>query len=256
MPSRAPWPGECDIDDRLVGCRRALAAASAASSRGVAQCLGVRWRIRAAVLAVVAAAGVSLLRLSPRRRRRAFRRSGQAIQIRLDRRRPARRHSGRDLQGAAAIVPRSTCPARAGNRSASSSSRDGPAGRHIEAAQPGVRPHRAELRRLSRRDLSRNPRRARRSWSPACRPTLDLGRFAKFLTDCALDERFNPWQVVQAAERAGAQIPDRPAAAAICGGAGDARGADPGALQVPLSGPRGDAGSRPLRYVRAGEGAA
>jgi hypothetical protein len=34
---------------------------------------------------------------------------------------------------------------------------------------------------------------------------LDLARFAKFLTDCALDERFNPWQVVQAAERAGAQ---------------------------------------------------
>jgi hypothetical protein len=33
---------------------------------------------------------------------------------------------------------------------------------------------------------------------------LDLGRFTQFLTDCALDERFNPWQVVQAAERAGA----------------------------------------------------
>jgi hypothetical protein len=33
---------------------------------------------------------------------------------------------------------------------------------------------------------------------------LDLGRFTQFLTDCALDERFNPWQVVQAAEQAGA----------------------------------------------------
>jgi hypothetical protein len=32
---------------------------------------------------------------------------------------------------------------------------------------------------------------------------LDLSRFARFLTDCALDERFNPWEVVQAAERAG-----------------------------------------------------
>jgi len=33
---------------------------------------------------------------------------------------------------------------------------------------------------------------------------LDLGRFTQFLTKCALDERFNPWQVIQAAERAGA----------------------------------------------------
>ncbi len=33
---------------------------------------------------------------------------------------------------------------------------------------------------------------------------LDLGGFTQFLTQCALDERFNPWQVVQAAERAGA----------------------------------------------------
>jgi hypothetical protein len=32
---------------------------------------------------------------------------------------------------------------------------------------------------------------------------LNLARFAQFLTDCALDERFNPWQVVQAAERTG-----------------------------------------------------
>ena len=32
---------------------------------------------------------------------------------------------------------------------------------------------------------------------------IDLGRFTQFLTDCALDERFNPWQVVQAAERTG-----------------------------------------------------
>src|SRR3954463_8351087 len=32
---------------------------------------------------------------------------------------------------------------------------------------------------------------------------IDLGRFAQFLTDCALDERFNPWQVVQAAQRTG-----------------------------------------------------
>src|SRR5437764_7754956 len=32
---------------------------------------------------------------------------------------------------------------------------------------------------------------------------LDLARFAQFLTSCALDERFNPWQVSQAAERAG-----------------------------------------------------
>lgn len=31
---------------------------------------------------------------------------------------------------------------------------------------------------------------------------VDLGRFARFLTQCALDERFNPWQVVQAAETA------------------------------------------------------
>ena len=34
---------------------------------------------------------------------------------------------------------------------------------------------------------------------------LDLGRFTQFLTQCALDERFNPWQVVQAAERTGAR---------------------------------------------------
>ena len=33
---------------------------------------------------------------------------------------------------------------------------------------------------------------------------LDLTRFARFLSQCALDERFNPWQVVQAAERTGA----------------------------------------------------
>src|SRR5690606_8199840 len=33
---------------------------------------------------------------------------------------------------------------------------------------------------------------------------LDLAGFARFLSSCALDERFNPWQVVQAAERAGA----------------------------------------------------
>jgi hypothetical protein len=33
---------------------------------------------------------------------------------------------------------------------------------------------------------------------------LELARFARFLSRCALDERFNPWQVVQAAERAGA----------------------------------------------------
>lgn len=33
---------------------------------------------------------------------------------------------------------------------------------------------------------------------------LDLTGFARFLSQCALDERFNPWQVVQAAERAGA----------------------------------------------------
>jgi cytochrome c553 len=32
---------------------------------------------------------------------------------------------------------------------------------------------------------------------------LDLARFTQFLTDCALDERFNPWQVLQAAERTG-----------------------------------------------------
>ena len=32
---------------------------------------------------------------------------------------------------------------------------------------------------------------------------LDLGRFTQFLIACALDERFNPWQVVQAAERTG-----------------------------------------------------
>ena len=33
---------------------------------------------------------------------------------------------------------------------------------------------------------------------------LDLTSFARFLSQCALDERFNSWQVVQAAERAGA----------------------------------------------------
>jgi hypothetical protein len=32
---------------------------------------------------------------------------------------------------------------------------------------------------------------------------VDLGRFTRFLTDCVMDERFNPWQVVQAAERTG-----------------------------------------------------
>ena len=67
---------------------------------------------------------------------------------------------------------------------------------------------------------------------------LDLGRFTQFLTDCALDERFNPWQVVQAAERAGAHysLIDR-LLAAIHGGAGDARGADPGAISLSLFGP-------------------
>lgn len=34
---------------------------------------------------------------------------------------------------------------------------------------------------------------------------LDLGGFARFLERCALDERFNPWQVIQAAENAGAE---------------------------------------------------
>jgi hypothetical protein len=38
---------------------------------------------------------------------------------------------------------------------------------------------------------------------PANRLRLDL--FTRFLTQCALDERFNPWQVVQAAEDAGAR---------------------------------------------------
>ncbi|HEX3860217.1 MAG TPA: hypothetical protein VHY35_00820 [Stellaceae bacterium] len=33
---------------------------------------------------------------------------------------------------------------------------------------------------------------------------IDLGKLEQFLTQCALDEKFNPWQVVQAAERAGA----------------------------------------------------
>jgi hypothetical protein len=32
---------------------------------------------------------------------------------------------------------------------------------------------------------------------------VDLGRFTRFLTDCVLDERFNPWQVIQAAEQTG-----------------------------------------------------
>lgn len=34
---------------------------------------------------------------------------------------------------------------------------------------------------------------------------LDLSGFTRFLSNCALDERFNPWEVVQAAERAGAK---------------------------------------------------
>ncbi|MXP65339.1 cytochrome c [Roseomonas sp. M0104] len=34
---------------------------------------------------------------------------------------------------------------------------------------------------------------------------LDLVGFARFLGNCALDERFNPWQVIQAAEEAGAR---------------------------------------------------
>jgi hypothetical protein len=34
---------------------------------------------------------------------------------------------------------------------------------------------------------------------------IDLGRLVQFLTDCALDERFNPWQVIQAAENTGAR---------------------------------------------------
>jgi hypothetical protein len=34
---------------------------------------------------------------------------------------------------------------------------------------------------------------------------LDLAGFAEFLSRCALDERFNPWQVVEAAERTGAE---------------------------------------------------
>lgn len=32
---------------------------------------------------------------------------------------------------------------------------------------------------------------------------MDLGGFTKFVTSCVLDERFNPWQVIQAAERTG-----------------------------------------------------
>jgi hypothetical protein len=32
---------------------------------------------------------------------------------------------------------------------------------------------------------------------------LDLERFTRFLTDCALDERFNPWQVMQAVDATG-----------------------------------------------------
>src|SRR5262249_24271145 len=32
---------------------------------------------------------------------------------------------------------------------------------------------------------------------------VDLGRFTRFLTDCVTDERVNPWQVVEAAERTG-----------------------------------------------------
>jgi len=34
---------------------------------------------------------------------------------------------------------------------------------------------------------------------------LQLGLLEKSLTDCALDERFNPWQVIQAAEDSGAK---------------------------------------------------
>jgi len=33
---------------------------------------------------------------------------------------------------------------------------------------------------------------------------VDLGRFTRFIVDCVTDERFNPWQVVQAAEATGA----------------------------------------------------
>ena len=130
-----------------------------------------------------------------------------------------------------------TCPVRAGNRSALSSSRDGPAGRHIEAAHAGVRPHRAELRRLSRRDHRETPQSTPVVVAGMPANHIDLGRFAQFLTDCALDERFNPWQVVQAAEQPAKLFAARPAAAAIHGRAGDARSADPGALQVPLPGP-------------------
>ena len=116
--------------------RRALAAAIARSARCCAMsgaCAGAFWG--SPCWRSVAAGGLSLLRLSSRRRRRAFRRPGQAIQIRLDRRRPARRHPGRHLQGAAAIVPR--LPARRGLAIARLClrARDGPAGRHIEAAQ-------------------------------------------------------------------------------------------------------------------------
>jgi hypothetical protein len=32
---------------------------------------------------------------------------------------------------------------------------------------------------------------------------VDLGRFTQFLTDCVMDERFNPWQVAEAAEQTG-----------------------------------------------------
>ncbi|HZN31701.1 MAG TPA: hypothetical protein VFB88_20265, partial [Xanthobacteraceae bacterium] len=34
---------------------------------------------------------------------------------------------------------------------------------------------------------------------------VDLGGLVQFLTECALDERFNPWQVIQAAEETGAR---------------------------------------------------
>ena len=103
------------------------------------------------------------------------------------------------------------------------------------------------------------PRRARRSWLPGMPANqLDLGAFTQFLTACALDERFNPWQVVQAAERGGANIircVDRLLLQYVAR-AGDARSADPGALPLPLPGPRGDARSGPFRYLQSGEGAA
>ncbi len=67
---------------------------------------------------------------------------------------------------------------------------------------------------------------------------VDLGGFTKFVTRCVLDERFNPWQVIEAAEKTGEHYSLVQAAAdQIRDRTGDARGGAAPACPLRLPGP-------------------